>query len=241
MNNLMDAIEQGKQARQEALRSFSDPIDPELEAPAEQVDSSTGEVTTPEPAQEVMTAKPTATFPDTKMGQWLQETTLLKDIALTLSMTGIVPHGLKKNPKNTHREVLAVILAGAEVGLSPIQALQNINYISGKPSLSALAMRGLVTAAGHQLWVTETDDKHAVVRAKRADNGREYESIWTMERAQQLGLPDKKDNKGTLDNNQWRLQPVSMLIARATSEVCRHVAPEVLMGIGYTAEELKDS
>jgi hypothetical protein len=56
--------------------------------------------------------------------------------------------------------------------------------------------------------------------------------VWTIDRAQKLGLTGK-------DN--WKKQPESMLIARATSEVCRRIAADALLGLPYSVEEIADT
>jgi hypothetical protein len=54
-----------------------------------------------------------------------------------------------------------------------------------------------------------------------------------MDRAEKLGLTSRKGEN-------WKRQPIAMLIARATSECARLVAPETLLGLPYSAEELAD-
>jgi hypothetical protein len=57
--------------------------------------------------------------------------------------------------------------------------------------------------------------------------------VWTIERAEQAGFTAKNPN--------YKTQPQSMLTARATAEVARLVASDVVLGIGaYSAEELQD-
>jgi hypothetical protein len=55
--------------------------------------------------------------------------------------------------------------------------------------------------------------------------------VWTIDRARAMGLTGK-------DN--WKRQPEAMLIARASSEVCRLIAADVLLGVPYSAEEIED-
>ena len=38
----------------------------------------------------------------------------------------------------------------------------------------------------------------------------------------------------------WKKQPGAMLVARATSEACRLVAADAILGIGYSSEEIAD-
>jgi hypothetical protein len=53
--------------------------------------------------------------------------------------------------------------------------------------------------------------------------------VWDIPRAQKLGL---------LGKDQWKKQPKTMLINRATGEICRLVASDALHGMPYAAEEL---
>jgi hypothetical protein len=56
-------------------------------------------------------------------------------------------------------------------------------------------------------------------------------ATWTIERAKKLGLTGKSE---------WQKQPQTMLIARATGEICRLIAADVLYAMPYAAEELGD-
>ncbi len=93
-------------------------------------------------------------------------------------------------------------------------SLRSINLINGTPALTALAMRGLVQSHGHDVWVEKQTDNEAVVAGKRLGSEHEQRSTWRIARAQQLGLAAKEN---------WKKQPMAMLVARATAEVCRLV------------------
>ena len=71
-----------------------------------------------------------------------------------------------------------------------------------------------------------------MAKARRSGEAEVHESRWTIARAEKLGL---------LTKQQWQKQPQAMLVARATSEVCRLVAADVILGIGYSAEEMLDA
>lgn len=169
-----------------------------------------------------------------ELAQWAADARQVAAVAVSLAKTSFVPQQYRERPA----EVTAAILAGHEVGMQPIAALRSINVIQGTPSMSAVAMRGLVQSRGHQVRVVEASAERAVVHGRRRRDGfgggyedEVHESVWTIERAQQLGLTGKSN---------WKAQPQAMLVARATAECCRLVAADVLLGIPYATEELAD-
>ncbi|MGH8876940.1 MAG: hypothetical protein ACRD0P_06320 [Stackebrandtia sp.] len=166
-----------------------------------------------------------------ELAQWAADARQVAAVATSLARTSFVPQQYRERPA----EVTAAILAGHEVGMQPIAALRSINVIQGTPSMSAVAMRGLVQSQGHQIRVVEATADRAVVHGRRAaliGNEEEvHESVWTVDRAKQLGLTGKQN---------WKVQPQAMLVARATAECCRLTAADVLLGIPYATEELDD-
>jgi len=148
-------------------------------------------------------------------------------LAEKIARTEFVPAALRGKPE----AVLACILTGHEAGVSPMQALAKIHVIEGRPAMSAELMRALVFAAGHEINVDELTTTRAVVSGRRAGSDRVTRIEWTMEDAKRAQLDGKQN---------WRKTPRAMLIARATSELCRTIFPDVLAGISYTPEELED-
>lgn len=169
----------------------------------------------------------TADLPDSPLVAWAREASAAHGIARSLVATSFVPKAMQGKA----HEATAAILTGQEMGMQPMASLRNINLIQGVPALTAIALRGLVQSAGHDIWVEEDSDTKAVVCGQRKGSERVQKSVWTIERAKRLGLAEK-------DN--WRRQPGNMLVARATAEVCRRVASDVLLGLPYAVEELDD-
>lgn len=127
-------------------------------------------------------------------------------------------------------DVLAAGLYGQEIGLGISAALSYIHVINGRPTLSAEGMVALVRSKAHSISGTSTDQA-AVVRGKRADTGDEMTVEWTMAMAERAKLA-KKDT--------WAQFPEAMLWARAVSQLCRMLFPDVLLGLSYTPEEARD-
>lgn len=162
-----------------------------------------------------------------RLMEWAQAADAAYLMAQKLCGTQFAPVAYRGKPE----EATAAILAGAEVGLSPMAALRAFDNIQGTPAPKAITLRAIVQAAGHHIRIDESTETVAVVSGRRAGDTEWQTSTWTMQRANQMGLTGK---------DQWKKQPAAMLIARATAEVCRWVASDAIMGMPYSAEEIRD-
>jgi hypothetical protein len=162
-----------------------------------------------------------------RLADWAASAIAAHEVADSLVQTSFVPEAFKGKA----HEATAAILAGAEVGLSPMASLRSFDIIGGTAAPRAITLRAIVQSQGHQVWVKESTATRAVVCGQSRGSNVTETSTWTLDRAKGLGLTNK-------DN--WRKQPQAMLVARATSEVCRLVAADAILGIGYTVEELTD-
>ena len=68
--------------------------------------------------------------------------------------SGLAPKGFEKKPN----DAFIAIQWGAEVGLKPLQALQNIAVINGRPSLWGDAVIAIVRSSPLCEYVKESDD-----------------------------------------------------------------------------------
>lgn len=163
----------------------------------------------------------------TALEVWAFDLRQAYDVATRLVTTSFVPKTYSGRPE----EAAAAIMTGQELGLSPLAALRSIDIIGGVPAMRAVALRALVQSHGHEIWTEETTRQQAVVAGRRHGSDTVERSIWTMDRARELNLSGK-------DN--WRKQPIAMLLARATSELVRLIAADVILGIPYSVEEVQD-
>jgi tellurite resistance protein len=125
------------------------------------------------------------------------------------------------------------MLAGVELGFSPMTALGAFDVIQGRAAAKAITLRALVQSKGHEIIMVESTGTRCRMKGRRA-NSTEWQAVtWTIDRAKDLGLTGKHN---------WKAQPAAMLIARATSEICRLVASDAILGIagGYSSEEIAD-
>lgn len=145
-------------------------------------------------------------------------------LAAELSKATTIAAEMRDKPAN----VLAAILAGQELGFSPMAALRSVYIIKGIPKLSADAMVAAVLASGKAQYFepAETTATSVTYVTKRVGSTREQSCTWTSEMAKAAGLVS--------DNH--RLYPRQMLAARAKSELARSIFPDILAGV-YAEEE----
>ena len=146
-------------------------------------------------------------------------------VAQKIANTPFVPTAFRGKPES----VYAAVLYGEELGLGPMQSLTQIHVIEGKPSLAPEGMRGLVLKAGHRIDVKVAANDRVVLYGKRSDSGSEATVEWTMKDAQLAGLAGR---------GAWKTYPRAMLMARATSELCRMLFADIIAGLSYTPEEV---
>lgn len=161
------------------------------------------------------------------LAEWVEQARQVANIADMLCRTSFVPKAFQGKPA----ECAAAILAGQEMDMSPMASLRAIDVIEGKPGLTALGLRALVQSKGHEIWTHESTATRAVVKGRRRGSDKVETSVWTLDRAKTFGLTGKKN---------WREQPTSMLLARATAECARLIAADALLGMPYSTEELAD-
>jgi hypothetical protein len=162
-----------------------------------------------------------------RLGEWAQSAQAAYSVAESLVRTSFVPEGFRGKP----HEATAAILSGLEVGLSPMASLRSFDVIQGTAAPRAITLRAIVQSKGHVVDLIESTGTRCVMEGTRKGSSRPQRVTWTLDRAKQLGLTNKPN---------WKNQPQAMLLARTTSEVCRLIAADAILGIAYTAEELAD-
>lgn len=148
---------------------------------------------------------------------WVDVLPSVGDLAHKIAGTDFVPDAMRGKPA----AVAAAILYGREIGLGPMQSLQSISVIKGKPSLSAESMRAMVLAAGHHMRFVEMTNTRCVVECQRANDTETTTVAFSMDDAKRMGLAGQQT---------YAKMPRQMLAARVTSEACRLVFPDVVAG-----------
>lgn len=149
-----------------------------------------------------------------------------------LSNSNMVPKAYQNKPQ----DILVCVQWGMEMGLAPMQALQNIAVINGKPSVYGDAMMALVQASAvcddvEEYFENEgTPNPVAVCVAKRK-NRKPVVAKFSVEDAKRAGLWGKQ--------GPWSAYPKRMMQMRARGFALRDAFPDVLKGL-ISAEEAQD-
>lgn len=148
----------------------------------------------------------------------------LFQFAKMLAESELVPKDYREKPGN----VMVAIQMGGELGLSPMQSIQNIAVINGRPSLWGDAM--LAVCLPFLDSFEETDDgATATCVAKRGN--RTVTQRFSTEDAKRAGLAEKA--------GPWKQYPARMRQMRARGFALRDICADVLRGIN-SAEESQD-
>ncbi len=149
-------------------------------------------------------------------------------LSVAISKSGLAPNGIQ-----TPEAIFTAIQLGAEVGLTPMQSLQNIAVVNGKPTIWGDAQLALVRGSRQLEKFEESLDEATmtatcVVRRK----GDEVDTVSKFSKADALtaGLWEK--------SGPWKQYPKRMLKMRARAFALRDAFPDVLKGI-YATEELQ--
>lgn len=149
--------------------------------------------------------------------------------AQVLSRSDLVPKDYRGKPDN----VVVAIQYGAEIGLKPLQAMQGIAVINGRPTLWGDHFLAVIRASGALESIVETDDgKEATCIVRRKGESNTITRTFSIEDAKTAGLWGKQ--------GPWTNYPKRMRQMRARAFACRDAFADVLKGFGFT-EEAQDA
>lgn len=149
------------------------------------------------------------------------------EFAKLVANSDLVPKDYKGKPGN----VLIAVQMGAELGLSPMQAVQNIAVINGRPSLWGDALLAVVQSHPECQDVIETstatEASCRILRRGHEPTVRKF----SIDDAKLAGLWGKQ--------GPWTNYPKRMLQMRARAFACRDAFADALRGM-QSAEEVGD-
>lgn len=163
-------------------------------------------------------------------------------LAEVICRTSMVPDHFKGKTDET----AAAILYGSSLGLDPMQSVKAVYVAYGNAALYGRSMDALVKAAGHETWTVEAGPEKVVMAGRRHSSNKIETAEWTIDRAIQAGYVPVIDpstgkyavnkNGKLIGNEKYLTDPETILRAKATAEICRIIAPDVLNGV-YSVEE----
>lgn len=166
-------------------------------------------------------------------------------LASMMAKSSLVP----KNFRNQPEDVLVAIQMGVEIGFAPMQALQSIAVINGRPGVwgdgfLALIMNSPVYQDHDEYYEVDgqrrdglvaddfkKDTTTAVCTFWRKGKGTPVTRRFTVAQAKKASLLGKE--------GPWQTYPDRMLAMRARGFAGRDTFPDILRGI-HVAEELRD-
>jgi hypothetical protein len=129
-------------------------------------------------------------------------------------------------------QAVVKILAGRELGLSPLQSMTDIYMVNGKVALQAKLIASLIKKSGkYDYHIDKLDDQECVISFFQNNGKMEKigESIFSIKDAARAGIVNKES---------WKNYPRNMLFSRAVSNGARLYCADVITA--YTPEEVED-
>lgn len=168
-------------------------------------------------------------------------------MAKALSSAVTLPDALRGHPE----DILAVMLAGRELGIGPMQATRQVHIINGQTALAAELKLALAKRAGHDIRPLVREPGRVRVKCVSCDS---HEIEWAMTRdgaaadaviAAEImlekwagsGAARTKIMAPLVEKSAWQSWEGPMLWARAVGQLCREHCPEAVGGL-YSVEEL---
>lgn len=149
---------------------------------------------------------------------------LLHKTAKALVSTGFLPQSIK-----TPEQAIAIILTGRELGIGTMAALNTINVIQGKPTISPQLMLALIERSGQLENIQIEPHNGNAIRCTMKRRGRSPHTEYFGEtEAAAMGLAGK-------DN--YKKQAATMYKWRAVAACARVVFPDVILGL-YLPDEM---
>jgi hypothetical protein len=152
-------------------------------------------------------------------------------LAELMASSEMVPKDYQGKPAN----VLVAVQMGAELGLKPVQALQNIAVVNGRPSIWGDGLRALIMSSPDLVNIEDSFDNDSFMAKcsiTRSINGNavRFDGEFSKEDADRAGLWGR---------NVWKSYPKKMLEWRAFGFAARKAYADRLRGISL-AEESQD-
>lgn len=150
-------------------------------------------------------------------------------LATMIAKSQLAPKAFANKPEDT----LVAMMMGNEIGLNPMQSIQNIAVINGRPSIWGDAMLALVQNHPKFGSIEETFDPSTMTATCTVvrKGGKPHTQTYSQEDAKKAGLWGKQ--------GPWQQHPKRMIQMRARGFALRNQFADALLGL-ITAEEAQD-
>jgi hypothetical protein len=155
----------------------------------------------------------------------------LEKRAEKISKSQLIPTALRGKPA----DIAIILQIGWELDIPPMQAINGIDVIQGKPAVSPQLAVALARQRLKNFYMrVEEDPARQEVRVTMArdkgDMDQAYTAVWNDNKARPMGL---------LEKDNYKKQKLTMYRWRATMEAMRMVAPDIVKGM-YSPDEVED-
>lgn len=152
----------------------------------------------------------------------------ITEIADILASTGwYLPPDRSLDEKKRKAQNFARILAGAELGITPMRSMQSVHIIKDKTSLHYALVAGLIRQHAHYDYkVLERSETTCIVEFWRG-NDKLGQITKTIAQYKDKIKPD----------SEWERDPATMLFARAITNGTNTYCPDVTMGAIYAPQD----
>lgn len=150
-------------------------------------------------------------------------------VSQAIASSGLAPRGMDK-PET----IMVAIMAGAELGLAPFQALQSFAVVNGRPTLWGDGLMAVARSQGIKAreWIEgEGDQTIAHCEVTRPDTGEIIQRAFSVSDAKKAALWGKA--------GPWQSYPKRMLQMRARAWALRDGCADMLRGF-QVREEIED-
>lgn len=148
--------------------------------------------------------------------------------AKLMAASGMLPVALRGKPQ----DIFVILQMGQELGLKPMQAINGINVIQGKPTMAPQTMIALIyqKIPNPIIKIFKNNENEVCCTMARSKEHEPYTATWNTKKAADMKL---------LDKSNWKMQKENMMQWRAVAECARYVFPDIIQGF-YTPDEMGD-
>lgn len=161
-------------------------------------------------------------------------------LAKNLAVASLMPQSLHGKPS----DILALLMYGQDLGLSPMQAIQGIYVVKGHPQLSGVTWIALARRAGHKVRMIESTAERCTIQITRNDDpDYPHTETFTIDDAIKAALCRRDEKTGKImsrsqkgDPLPWEAYTQTMLRNRAISNAGKFACPEVATGFAIEGD-----